>query len=1148
MYPPRCQATAPGLCPAVSSEEETMHNDSGRFNGRDAGLLAEVKQPQEMSELVGGFDWAATPLGPAASWPQGFVATVRILLTSGFPMWMAWGPELTVLYNDAYRRTTLGKKHPWALGRPAWEVWSEIWKDIGPLIRRVMETGESCWEETLLLILERSGYPEETYHTFSYSPLEGPDGQIAGMLCVVIEDTARVIGERQLSALSTLAGSLSGAITEQDVHSAIERGVAGQKDMPCTLTYLFDGNGTQLKLVARTGIQADHPAACSEIDATSLDAPWPIHLLLAANHAITVEDLAANFSELPPGCWDTPPARARLVPIVRQGQDKPAGIFIAALNPYRQLDAGYADFLDLIAGQIAASLTSAKAYEGERKRAESLAELDRAKTTFFSNVSHELRTPLTLILGPLDDALTNQSPPPPASLEMIHRNALRLLKLVNGLLDFVRIEVGRLRASYEATDLSLLTAQLASVFRSAVERAGLQFVVDCPPLPEMVYLDREMWEKIVLNLLSNALKSTFEGEIRVTTRATGTEAQLSVIDTGTGISESDLPHLFERFQRIDGARRRSHEGSGIGLALVKELVEMHGGSIRVESTLGAGTEFIVTIPFGEAHLCHGSVVRNGASPVTLQGSAIAYIQEAEGWLAGRDRLKGEVIHDDGARGADSANSPDGKPVVLLVDDNADLREYVAGLLSWRFQIISAENGALALEEAKRLIPDLVLTDVMMPEMDGFALLSALRKNSATRGVPVIMLSARAGEEARIDGIDAGADDYLTKPFTARELVARVEAQLKMARLRKEAVDLEAALHREIDQVKQFAWEALEHIPETFFTFDSEFRFTYANAAGVETGARLGKQLIGECLWEVLPELQGSILESRFRQTMEQRVPIEFEYYYEPLESWFQYRIHPQPGAGIVMYARDITEARKTEEALRRSEQLSAAGRLAASISHEINNPLEAVTNLLYLAKMDEAMTGKTRGLLDLADKELRRLSHIAASSLKFYRQRTKATRTSIEELVDSVLFFHEAGIDTRAIDLERRYRQTREVLCHAGEIQQVITNLIGNALDALSRHGRLIVAVRPARDRTSREGVALTIADSGCGIDSTVFDRLFQPFVTTKDEAGTGLGLWVSKGILEKHQAKIAVRSKPGCGTVFRLFLPLDTTIGENQS
>src|SRR6185503_14660008 len=489
----------------------------------------------------------------------------------------------TVLYNDAYARVTLGKKHPWALGKPAPEVWHEIWPDIGPRVERVMTTGQASWEETLGLILERSGFPEETYHTFSYSPLAGANGEIQGMLCVVMEDTQRVRGERQLSSLSTLASALVDANTKKEVFGAIECGLADQKDIPFALVYCFEDGGPNLCLVAQSGIEPGHPAAPREMDSESISVPWPVHVLFESNRPITLDQLGDRFPSLPAGVWTKPPGQARLVPIFRRGQDKPAGVFIAALNPYRQFDSSYAGFIDLAAGQISACITNAEAYEAEKRRAEELADLDRAKTAFFSNVSHELRTPLTLILGPIEDALLNETAPSPESLQMLHRNALRLLKLVNGLLDFVRIEVGRMQAMYQPTDLSVLTAQLASVFRSAVERAGLKLMVDCPPLPEPIYVDRDMWEKIVLNLLSNALKATFDGEIRVSISAEEHGALLTVQDSGTGIPEPELPHLFERFRRIEGAPRRSHEGSGIGLALVHELVEMHGGSIEVQS-------------------------------------------------------------------------------------------------------------------------------------------------------------------------------------------------------------------------------------------------------------------------------------------------------------------------------------------------------------------------------------------------------------------------------------------------------------------------------------------------------------------------------------------------------------------------------------
>jgi signal transduction histidine kinase len=725
-----------------------------------------------------------------------------------------------------------------------------------------------------------------------------------------------------------------------------------------------------------------------------------------------------------------------------------------------------------------------------------------------------------------------------------------LLKLVNGLLDFVRIEAGRLRASYEPTDLSVLTAQLSSVFRSAVERAGLRLTVACSPLPEPVYVDREMWEKVVLNLLSNALKSTFDGEIRVTLSTDGDEARLTIADTGTGISENELPHLFERFRRIEGARRRSHEGSGIGLALVKELVEMHGGSIAVESKLGEGTSFTVTLPFGHKHLSDGRVVSESVSPVVLPGSAIAYVREALGWVPGQDRLKSEIsrVEAGGRTRGDVPNGPEErKPVILLADDNADMREYVLGLLGGRFEVVSAENGRIALEEAERRRPDLVLTDVMMPEMDGFALLAALRENPATCLVPIIMLSARAGEEARIEGLDAGADDYLTKPFTARELVARVEAQLKMARLRRDAHEQETALTRELQQARQFAWEAVEHISDSFSTFDRNFRVTYMNPAAARTTAGLGRSILGECLWDLYPSVKGTLVEHHFRQAMEERVSVEFEHYFRDSASeyWFHFQVYPQPGEGIILYLRNTTDARRTEQALRRTEQLAAAGRLAASIAHEINNPLEAVTNLLFLVKMDESLNGNTKGLLEVADKELQRLSHITARSLKFYRQRTAPTLTALDELLESVLFFHETEIKLRSIDLDRRYRPAPPILCLPGEIQQVLTNLIGNALEAVTDRGRLAVCVRPAKDRNGRQGVAVTIADSGSGMDGYTLGRLFQPFVTTKGEAGTGLGLWVSRGILDKHRSKIAVRSRKGHGTVFRIVMPLDTTVAD---
>jgi signal transduction histidine kinase len=432
------------------------------------------------------------------------------------------------------------------------------------------------------------------------------------------------------------------------------------------------------------------------------------------------------------------------------------------------LDAEYRSFLTLVAGHIARSIADVRAVEAERRRSEALAAMDRAKTAFFSNISHEFRTPLTLMLAPLEEALAAAQPPEQvARLDTVYRNAQRLLKLVNTLLEFSRIEAGRVQASFEPTDLAAETRELSSVFRSAIERAGLRLIVQCEPLPQPVYVDHGMWEKIVLNLLSNAYKFTFEGEVELTLRAIGSQVQLAVRDTGIGVAAEELPRLFERFHRIEGARARTHEGSGIGLALVQDLVRLHGGDIRVESEPCIGTTFIVSLPLGDTHLPQDRV-----SPARLRESAgttaSAFVAEAMGWSFGPS--EGAVAGDEGVS----------ETRILVADDNADMREYLMHLLAQRWSVEAVADGEAALAAARRAHFDLVLTDVMMPLRDGFGLLKAMRSDPALSAIPVIMLSARAGEESRIEGLQRGADDYLIKPFSAREVLARVEAHLRRA--------------------------------------------------------------------------------------------------------------------------------------------------------------------------------------------------------------------------------------------------------------------------------------------------------------------------------------------------------------------------------
>ncbi len=781
-----------------------------------------------LGQLVREFDWTKTPLGAIEEWPQSLKTVVRTLLTSRFAMWMSWGPELTFLYNDDYARMTLGKKHPWALGKPSREVWQEIWDNIGPRIERVLETREATWDEALLLFLERSGYREETYHTFSYSPLAGDDGTVAGHLCVVTEETDRVIGERRLKTLRSLAGELSKTITEEEVVSCIARCLGeNQKDLPFTLLYLFPEDGNDARLACQTGIAEHHEAAPESISLREKNQPWPISELLAGKDSKVVENLLERFESVPSGSWDRAPWRALLLPITSQGQDTPAGVIVAALNPFRPLDVSYAGFINLVAGQIAASIANARAYSAERKRAEALAEIDRAKTAFFSNVSHEFRTPLTLMLGPLEDLLarsqTHLSPTAKQQLDLVSRNGARLLRLVNTLLDFSRLEAGRVQAVYLATDLARFTSELASVFRSATDKAELRLIVDCPDLGEPVYVDRDMWEKVVLNLISNAFKFTFEGEIAVTLHRVGDMAELRIRDTGVGIPAEAIPKLFERFHRVPNMPSRTHEGSGIGLALVHELVKLHSGSVRTESIVGQGSTFVVSIPFGQSHLAAGQMGGSRSLSSTAVG-AKPFVEEALRWLpdsaAGSDQIFSvhDSVHDELLPvPCPPASQGAVRPRVIIADDNADMRQYLSRLLSEQYEVETAADGQAALQAAHKNPPDLIVSDVMMPILDGFELLKLLRGEEETRTIPVVLLSARAGEESRVEGIEAGADDYLIKPFSARELLARVSGRLEIARLQRDREtqlrESQAELEQRVQERTQELFDASQELRE-----------------------------------------------------------------------------------------------------------------------------------------------------------------------------------------------------------------------------------------------------------------------------------------------------------------------------------------------
>lgn len=1102
----------------------------------------------ELGSRMRQMDWSNTPLGPVELWPQSLRTCVRIILTSRQPMFVWWGDELINLYNDAYR-SIVGGKHPQALGQPACVVWREIWDQVGPRAESAMRSNEGTYDESLLLVMERYGYREETYYTFSYSPVPNDQGGIGGIICANTDDTQRIIGERRVTLLRELASRTAEARTWQEACRFGAEGLSSNPfDICFALIYVLNEDRTALELASTLHLDPDHPAAPALLP---LDGKcvWPVDEAMRSHEVQIVHNLNHHFSRLPHGAWDEPPNTAAVLPLAPSGSTGRAGVVIVGLNPYRPAGDSYLGFLKLVAGQISASIANAEAYEQERRRAEALAELDRAKTIFFSNVSHEFRTPLTLMLGPLEEMLdAHRGNRLPAQVRdqviTVHRNGLRLLKLVNTLLDFSRIEAGRVQAVYRPVDLAGRTAELASLFRSAMDRAGLSYRIDCPPLPQPVYVDLEMWEKIVLNLISNAFKFTLSGSVQVTQLAKNGHVELTVRDTGTGIPESELPRVFERFHRIEGAPGRTHEGTGIGLALVDELVRLHGGSVQVDSELGQGTIFRVRIPLGAAHLPADRLGSEDGSRDSATAAA-PFVQEALRWLPGDTGSEDELLKDMASNSpasllgeSDVAAEKQGR--ILLADDNRDMREYVQRLLSRRYHVDAVSDGAQALLAATENPPDLVLTDIMMPALDGFGLLRELRAAGPTATIPVILLSARAGEEAESEGLEAGADDYLIKPFTARELLARVGAHFSMHRLRRELMQKEHELRLRAESAEHQYRRILESISEGFVFIDRNWRIQYANAVWAAFAAMPVGEFLGVELWTAFPGLEATRFGEAYHQAMETNQPLQLEDHFEPLKRWFRVNVYPSPD-GISIFAQDITDQRLQRERLLISEKLAATGRLAATIAHEINNPLESVLNLIYLARTSRAQASTIEEFLLTAEKELHRVSHIARHTLGFYRETSVPVPIDLPALLTEVLTVYESRFRSSGIEVRRDFAVVPSFEALRGEMHQVFSNLFSNAIDAMRQGGTLTVTLRSAEEE-GRPGVAVSIQDTGTGIPAQNLSRLFEPFFTTKPNAGTGLGLWVVRQFVDSWGGSIDVASRttmPDRGTSFNLFVPL---------
>jgi signal transduction histidine kinase len=733
--------------------------------------------------------------------------------------------------------------------------------------------------------------------------------------------------------------------------------------------------------------------------------------------------------------------------------------------------------------------------ELERARDE-LKDLDRAKSRFTANIHHELRTPLTLVLSPIEAMLGGEfgemGEGPRHYLHTMKVNALRLLKLINNLLDVAKAESRQLSLRRRMVNLGSLLGEVVIGARPMAERKGISLQTSGLESVPTIHADPDALDKIVMNLIGNAIKFTDPGgSITVRTESEGDGVQITVSDSGIGIPPEQLARIFDRFAQVDTSATRKYEGTGIGLSLVKELAELHGGRAWAESEgVGHGARFHVTLPQGEEdEALEEEVLQTDSGRGEALGRSLGAL-EAElnismGSAGPRDEagyrhadLEHTVARWEGTRAERLEIAPTQADAaeIVVAEDNAEMRRLLAHLLSREFHVREARNGREALDAVLEQAPDLVLTDVMMPEMSGTDLCRALKSDPETANIPVVLVTSKAEREMKVMGLELGADDYVTKPFHPRELLARVRSLVRLHRLQAQLAERNRALEEANDE--------LAHTLEDL------------KAAEVQLVQSERLAAVGELAAGVAHEVNN---------------PVNFA-----LNAVRMLKSHVE---GLAQAVLRIRSSDLQDPSGSRGQAAELEGRQSELETAQL---AQEVVELVQIATEGLERTQRLVGdLKDFADPQ-----RVAHSRIDLAR----CLRSTLQLLGHSL---QRAGVSVD-LQIESNLPQVRG---HASALSQVFLNLLKNAGEALeTRGGRIALEAR-------REGgsVLVEIRDDGPGVPPEVRSRLFEPFVSTKDAGrGTGLGLSISRRIVTEHGGTLELRSEPGEGAVFTIRLPAE--------
>ncbi|WWC68787.1 uncharacterized protein I206_102722 [Kwoniella pini CBS 10737] len=1228
-------------------------------NGHRMSISAQPRttndnQTEQFWQMVESIDWSKTPLGDRSIWKDVIDPILSITFESKSSDCVWLGPDLRLIYNKGYSQLL---DHPKSMGAPAEEVWAAVWDTIEPHVRLCM-SGTPVFKDNDPIFWRRYGNNVlmEHYHSWRYVPIAGKDGSILGIFNQSTETTEKVLQDRRLTSSRDLSERMLIVRSMDEYFPALSEVLEeNPKDAPFFMCYKIqqiesNANHVQIEATLQTkvGVPEGHPSVHERLSFTlpptrtkanfgpnvdRMSSPtlsaisalssgsgrichvtsdghqWPILKALTTRQCVIVDDCSELIEGFEIRQWDELPFAAIVIPICSDGSiEVPDAVMVMGLNVRRPFDTEYDEWIHAIRSQLVSSLSTVKAAEAEQRMEEDNARMERAKAAWFRGAAHDLRSPLTLIAGPLSDLLDdNPTATQRAALTTAQRNIDRLMRLVNALMDFSRLEAGRMAGRFLPTDLGEFILELAALFRPAVERLGIQYTIDVEPSDQLVYIDPTLFETVLSNIIGNALKYTEQGSITVQLRYTD-HAEISVVDTGVGIPEDEIPLVTEWYHRATTAVHAGTQGSGLGLALAKELLRLHAGDLTVTSKVATspnqshGSTFTARIPLS----FRPAPPTSSASPDTFGNYGKAVANEAMRWTKEGDaETSSEGAATDSAIGSGSKFS-DGflfekTDTILLVEDNADMRRYIKQIFDSFCTVIEATNGQQALEMAISNPPSLILSDMLMPKMNGLDLLQEIRNHPNTKIVPMVLLSAIAGDESRVEALMMGAEDYLAKPFKPKELVARVHLHLQVGKKR---AHLEKMFHERETEIAVLS----EYCPSGIVRADGTTgRLIYANRAWREQSDILDEDpnKWADCVDD---ETKGKLQTewSEYIKGNEKEFRINWKYNTGKTMSGIFIkldRVNPSM-SGILGCTTDITheEQRLIEAEQRRQEAEESKHQQELLIdltSHEIRTPVSAILQCSSLVKenlislKDQLKSSgaigfcPTKELLEDLEEDVEALESIYQCGL--VQERIAGDVLSLARIQLDMLTLFDIEVDlrkearkvssvfaseakTKKIDLSLKFGETLElgkvlsIKTDPVRLGQVVTNLISNAIRFTSaRDVRKItvkydISFNPPADDTcalphslgiptklpAEEDTPLwlfvSVTDTGPGMSPKELAVLFKRFAQGNKMihtkyGGSGLGLFICRKITELLGGRIEVLSQLGEGSVFRFFI-----------